>query len=180
VKLCIVTPNVVKGDGQGRANYEIVREAIHRGHEVVILSSNIDPDLQKHSQVNWICIPVKKWPTQLLRSIIFSWQSATWLRKHRLEIDLIQACGAVTSASTDVNAVHFVHSGWLRAPVHPIRLHQGVYGAYQWLYTVLNARWEKEAFRQTKVVIAVSEKIEKAYSSHFKWCQFARVFSWFC
>ncbi len=161
MKLCIVSQNVIVGDGQGRVNYEVVWAAIHLGHQITLLSSNVDQELQKHSQVKWIYIPVKKWPTQLLRDLFFSWRSTAWLWKHRSEIDLIQACGAVTGAATDVNVVHFVHNGWLRSPVHPIRLHQGAYGAYQWLYTVLNAHWEKEAFRQAKVVVAVSEKIEK-------------------
>jgi glycosyltransferase involved in cell wall biosynthesis len=161
VRLCVVSQNVIKGDGQGRVNYEIVCEAIYRGHYVTLLSSNVDPELQKHSLVNWIYFPVKRWPTQLLIDSLFSLRSTAWLLKHRSEIDLIQACGAVTGVATDINVVHFVHNGWLRSPVHPIRLHQGAYGAYQWLYTVLNAHWEKEAFRQAKVVVAVSEKIEK-------------------
>jgi glycosyltransferase involved in cell wall biosynthesis len=161
VKLCIVSQNVIVGDGQGRVNYEVAWAAIHLGHQITLLSSNIDPELKKHSQVRWIKIPVEKWPTQLLSDLVFSWRSNAWLQKHRNEFDLIQSCGAVTGAATDVNAVHFVHNGWLRSPVHPIRLHQSAYGAYQWLYTVLNAHWEKEAFRQAKVVVAVSEKIEK-------------------
>jgi glycosyltransferase involved in cell wall biosynthesis len=161
VKLCIVTHNVVVGDGQGRVNYEIVRRAIHLGHQITLLSSKVDPELQRHSQIRWIYIPVERWPTQLVRSLVFSWRSASWLRKNRLEIDLIQACGALTSAATDVNTVHFVHSGWLRSPAHPIRLHYDAYGAYQWLYTALNANWEKETFRRTKVIIVVSEKVEK-------------------
>ena len=45
--------------------------------------------------------------------------------------------------------------------MHTSRLRRDFYGAYQWLYTVLNAHWEKEAFRQAKVIVAVSEKIEK-------------------
>jgi glycosyltransferase involved in cell wall biosynthesis len=32
---------------------------------------------------------------------------------------------------------------------------------YQWFYTALNARWEKKAFSQAKVVVAVSEKVAK-------------------
>jgi glycosyltransferase involved in cell wall biosynthesis len=161
MNLCIVTRNISKGDGQGRANYEIVWEAIHRRHQVTVLSSNLDPELQKHSQINWIYIPVEKWPTQLLSSLVFSWQSAAWLRKHRRDFDLVQAYGAVTGAKADVNTVQFVHSGWLKSPVHISRLRRDFYGAYQWLHTVLNAHWEKEALRQAKVVVAVSEKIEK-------------------
>jgi glycosyltransferase involved in cell wall biosynthesis len=36
-----------------------------------------------------------------------------------------------------------------------------VYGFYQWLYTVLNARWEKNAFLQAKVVVAVSHRVQQ-------------------
>lgn len=161
MNLCIVTRSIIKGDGQGRANYEIVWEAIRRGHHVTLLSSNVEPDLQQHSQVTWIDIPVKRWPTQLLSSLVFSWQSTAWLRKHRSEIDLVQAYGAVTGTATDVNTVQFVHSGWLRSHVHPARLRHDLYGAYQWLYTVLNSFWEKQAFEQAKVVVAVSEKIKQ-------------------
>jgi glycosyltransferase involved in cell wall biosynthesis len=160
MKLCIVTHNVIKGDGQGRANYEIVWEAIRRRHHVTLLSSNVEPELQRHSQVTWINIP-ERWPTQLLSSLIFSWRSTAWLRKHRSSADLVQVYGAVTGAEADVNTVQFVHSSWLRSPVHPWRLRRDFYSAYQWLYTVLNSSWEKKAFQQAKVVVAVSEKIEK-------------------
>lgn len=62
-------------------------------------------------------------------------------------------------AAADVNAVHFVHSSWLRSPVHISRTRRDLYGFYQWLYTALNARWEKQAFGSAKVVVAVSEKV---------------------
>jgi glycosyltransferase involved in cell wall biosynthesis len=31
---------------------------------------------------------------------------------------------------------------------------------YQWLYTALNARWERHAFAQAQIVVAVSERVE--------------------
>jgi glycosyltransferase involved in cell wall biosynthesis len=161
MKLCIVTRSVIKGDGQGRANYEIVWEAIRRGHHVTLLASSVAPELLQSSQVNWIYIPVKPWPTQLLRGMVFSWRSTAWLSKHRLEFDLVQVYGSVTEAKGDVNTVQFVHSGWLRSPVHTSRLRRDFYGAYHWLFTMLNAHWEKKAFRQAKVIVAVSEKIKK-------------------
>lgn len=161
MKLCIITRSVIKGDGQGRANYEIVLEALRRGHHVTLVSSNVDSELQQQEQVNWVYIPVKKWPTQLLSSLIFSSQAKAWLQKHRSEVDLVQSYGAVTSAPTDVNTVQFVHNGWLRSPVHTSRLRRDLYGAYQWLYSVLNAYWEKQAFSHSKLIVAVSEKIKQ-------------------
>lgn len=161
MNLCIVTHNVIKGDGQGRVNYEVAKEAIRRGYHVTLLASRVAPELQQSSQVNWISIPVKGWPTDLLRNLVFALRSADWLRKHRSELDLVKVNGAITWAQGDVNAVHFVHSSWLRSPVHTSRLRRDFYGVYQWLYTALNARWEKEAFRHAKVVVAVSEKVGK-------------------
>lgn len=161
MKICIVTPSVIKGDGQGRANYEIVCEAIRRGHHVTLLASRVDQELQQSSLVKWISIPVKGWPTQLIRDMVFSEQSASWLRKHRLEFDLVQVYGAITSAPGDVNTVQFVHNAWLQSPVHTSRLRRDFYGAYHWLYTTLNVHWEKKGFVRAKVVVAVSEKISE-------------------
>lgn len=161
MKLCIVTSNVIKRDGQGRVNYEIAREALRRGYHVTLLASRVAPELQQNSQVNWIHIPVKGWPTQLLRGIVFAWRSAAWLRKHRGEFDLVQVNGAITWAKGDVNLVPFVHGAWLLSPLHISRVRRDVYGLYQWLYTALNARWEKRAFRQAQVVVAVSQRVKQ-------------------
>lgn len=59
MKLCIVTPNIMKGDGQSRVNYEIVWEAIHRGYQITVLASQVAPELEHNNQVNWISIPSK-------------------------------------------------------------------------------------------------------------------------
>ena len=161
MKFCIITPNIVKRDGQGRVNYEIALEAIRRGHHVTLLASRVAPELQDSSQINWIDIPVKQWPVQFLREIIFAWRSAAWLQKHRSELDIVQGNGAVTWARVDVNIAPFVHSAWLRSPVHTSRQRRDFYGLYQWFYTVLNAYWEKKAFRQAKAAVAVSQRVKQ-------------------
>ena len=160
MKLCIVTPYVIKGDGQGRANYEIVWEAIRRGHHVTLIARKVAPELQENSQVNWVYFSVEGYPTQLVREMMFSRASASWLRQHRDEFDLVQVYGAITSEKGDVNTSQFVHTSWLRSPVHTSRVNRNIYGFYHWLYTNLNSYWEKKAFRQAKVSVAVSEKIK--------------------
>ena len=60
MKICIVTHKIKKGDGQGRVNYEVAKEAIRRGHHLTLLASEIAPELEENTQVNWIEIPVKK------------------------------------------------------------------------------------------------------------------------
>ncbi|MCW5315690.1 glycosyltransferase [Nostoc sp. KVJ3] len=159
MKLCIVTHKIKKGDGQGRVNYEVANEAIRRGHQLTLLASEVAPELENNSQVNCIKIPVKHYPTEFLRNFIFAQKSADWLRKHRSEIDLVKVNGAINLAAADVNAVHFVHSSWLRSPVHISRNRRDLYGLYQWLFTAFNARWEKQAFQKAQVVVAVSEKV---------------------
>lgn len=160
MKLCIVTHNVIKGDGQGRATYEIVYEAIRRGHLVTLLASNVAPDLHHHEQVNWIYIPVKQYPTQLLRGMAYAWKSSAWLRLHRTEFDLIQVQGAIVTEPSDVNVAHFIHSSWLQSPAHPAR-QRTIYGSYQWLYSVSNAYQEKKAYQRAKTIVAVSEKVKQ-------------------
>ncbi|HEY9803316.1 MAG TPA: glycosyltransferase family 4 protein, partial [Leptolyngbyaceae cyanobacterium] len=167
VKLSIVTHNVIKGDGQGRVNYEIAQEAIRRGHHVTLLASQVALELQQSEQVNWIPISVKQWPTELLRNIVFAFITTNWLQKHRSQLDVIKINGAITHASGDVNAVHFVHSSWLKFTskktqskfTKTTQSRRFLYNFYQWLYTALNAHWEKQAFRRAQVVVAVSSKV---------------------
>ncbi|AFZ26769.1 glycosyltransferase [Cylindrospermum stagnale PCC 7417] len=159
MKLCIVTHKVRKGDGQGRVNYEVAKEAIRRGHHLTLLASEVAPELEESSNVNWVEIPVKGYPTEFIRNFLFARKSADWLRQNRDRLDLVKTNGAITAAGADVNAVHFVHSSWWRSPVHISRNRRDAYGLYQWLFTAANARWEKQAFQKAKVVVAVSEKV---------------------
>ncbi|MEM7726624.1 MAG: glycosyltransferase family 4 protein [Cyanobacteria bacterium P01_A01_bin.45] len=173
MKLCIVTHSVVKGNGQGRVNYEITWEAIRRGHHVTLLASQVASELEKHQQINWIPLSVEGVPTELLRNLVFAFNSSKWLRKHRSELDLVKANGAITFAQGDVNAVHFVHGSWLKfssnqnsAPTKKLLNPQQlldpkkiIYNFYQWFYTSLNANWEKQAFAQAQKVVAVSNKV---------------------
>lgn len=161
MRLCIVTRSVIRGDGQGRANFEIVKESIRRNHHVTLVSNEIDSELKQHKQISCISFPDEKLPSQLVRSIAFSSQSSAWLRQHRHEFDVLQVYGATTLMPGDVNTAQFVHSAWLHSPVHISRLRRGFYGAYQWLYTALNSHWEKKAFLQAKVVVAVSTRVSK-------------------
>ncbi|MFW6296531.1 MAG: glycosyltransferase family 4 protein, partial [Halothece sp.] len=159
MKLCMVTHKVVKGDGQGRVNYEITWEAIRRGHEVTLLASAIAPELACHGNVNWVPIAAQTLPLKLLQNLFFSWQSARWLQRHHHRFHVIKVNGAITKFPGHINAVHFVHSAWARSRV--FKLDRSPYGLYQRMYTALNAIWEKQAFRQAELIVAVSQKIKE-------------------
>lgn len=161
MKLAIVTHKIIKGDGQGRVNYEITKEAISRGHQVTLLASEVAADLAELPQVDWIKIKVNNLPSELLKKIYFSQRSGAWLKKHESEWDLAIANGTITNAPTQVNIVHFVHNFWLASPYHIWRSRKDLYGLYQWLYSASNAYWERKIFPKTPVIIAVSRQIEK-------------------
>jgi glycosyltransferase involved in cell wall biosynthesis len=160
MKFCILTHNVIKGDGQGRANYEITLEAIRRGHSITLVAGKVAPEILQYSQIKWINIPVENYPTQLIKGIISSWRSTSWLRKNRHSFDLVQIDGAHVIESSDVNVAHFVHSSWLKSPIHPSR-QLNVQGVYQWLYSFSNTYQEKKAFHKATIVVAVSQKIKQ-------------------
>jgi glycosyltransferase involved in cell wall biosynthesis len=161
MKICIVTRNIMKGDGQSRVNYEIAWKALHYGHNVTLVTSSVASELRQNAHVEWINIPVKQWPTQLISGIAFSQKSASWLHKNRSILDVVMVNGANTKEQADINVVHFVHTSWLQSSVHPWRSCRNIYGAYQWLFSALNAHWEKKAFQQAKVLVAVSEKVKQ-------------------
>ncbi len=159
VKIAIVTHKFVQGDGQGRVNFEVVREALRQGHHLTLIATEVAEEFQAHPAVTWVPIAVAGWPTALLQNQVFAARSARWINKHRSQFDVLQVNGFTTWAGADVNAVHFVHSAWLRSPVHSARLRRDLYGLYQWIYTALNARLERRAFAQAAIVVAVSEQI---------------------
>lgn len=159
LRIAVITHAVARGDGQGRVNYEIVKGALRDGHRVVVVASRVAPDLAANPQLTVVPIRVGGWPTELVRNQVFAWRASAWLRRHAASCDLVVANGGIVWGRTDVNVVHFVHSAWRRSPVHVARTHRGPYAWYQWLYSALNSRWEQRAFRQTRVIVAVSERV---------------------
>jgi glycosyltransferase involved in cell wall biosynthesis len=159
--LGIVTHKIVKGDGQGRVNYEIALEALRQGHELILIATTIAPDLKNQVQVTFFPISTQGWPTSFGKNFAFAWKSAWQLKRQHQKIDVVLVNGAITWGGSDLNIAHFVHSSWLASPFHTSRIRRDLYGAYQWLYTMLNAKWEKQAFRDSKTIIAVSNQVRQ-------------------
>ncbi|MFB6232002.1 MAG: glycosyltransferase family 4 protein [Salinibacter sp.] len=159
MEIGIVTNEIGPGSGQGRVNYEVAQAACERGHHVVLLSSEVDPQLAAARNATWIQISAENWPTRLLKDQVFAWRSARWLEANASRLDVVLGNGCNTWFSPDFNAAHFVHSAWKESPVHTSQVQTGPYAWYQWLYTTVNAYWEKRAFREAGTVIAVSEQV---------------------
>ncbi|KXU86011.1 glycosyl transferase [Caballeronia megalochromosomata] len=160
MRIAIVTHVVRHNDGQGRVNYEIARAALAEGHAVTLVASHVAPELLEHERVRWVpVIAGRAWPTRLVKQQVFAIKSALWLRTHRDEYDVLHVNGFITWARADVNTAHFVHGGWMKSPYYPFRLSGGAWPAYQVIYSRMNAWLEGWAYRRSRVIAAVSEKV---------------------
>lgn len=157
----IVTHKVTKGDGQGRVNYEIAVEALRQGHEITVLSSQVDASIVSLG-AHFIEVPVSRLPTALFRNQIFAIRSTWELRKLAGNYDALLLNGFITWIVGDVNIAHMVHSAWLKSAMHPLCTSPNIINRYyQGLYTIVNARLEKMAFKRAKLAVAVSTKVRE-------------------
>ena len=160
MRVAIVTHVVRHNDGQGRVNHEIARAALDENIAVTLVASHVAPDLLAHPKVRWVPMKIGRWwPTNLLRQQVFALKSALWLRKHRSEYDVLHVNGFITWMPADVNTAHFVHSGWFGSKYYPFGLTKGLWSAYQFVYTRVNASLERWAYRRSRVITAVSQKV---------------------
>ena len=160
MRVAIVTHVVRHNDGQGRVNHEIARAALDEGIAVTLVASHVAPDLLAHPLLRWVPVRIGKWwPSSLLRQQVFALKSAWWLHRHRREYDVLHVNGFISWVSADVNTAHFVHSGWYGSKYYPFGFGKGLQAAYQHVYTRLNARLERWAYRRSSVVTAVSQKV---------------------
>lgn len=155
LQIAIVTHCLISGDGQGRVNLEVAREAVKRGHRLHLIASEVDPDLQEHENVSWYPIDVASWPSELLRNQVFAFKSRRLLRTAgRVDVSLVN--GAITFGSSDINAVHLVHSAWRKSPYYGYRGQYSPGALYQKLYTWVSSKWERRSFARTRKLVAVS------------------------
>ncbi|WP_186077194.1 glycosyltransferase family 4 protein [Burkholderia gladioli] len=160
MRIAIVTHVVRHNDGQGRVNYEIARAALAEQCEVTLVASHVAPELLEHPRVRWIPVqPGRFWPSNLLRQQVFALKSALWINRHRDEFDVLHVNGFISWVRADVNTAHFVHGGWFASRYYPFSPGRGLWSAYQYVYTRVNAVLERWAYRRSRAVIAVSGKV---------------------
>jgi len=165
MNVAIITNFVSKKSGQGRVNYEVAKAACRKGHYVFLLSRDVAPELERRKNVDWIRIPVEKYPTRLVKDQFFAWFSTRWLCANASNVDVALANGCNTWSSAEFNAVHFVHSAWRDSAAHTARERSGPYAWYKWLYTTLNSFLEQWVLNKAGTVIAVSERVRDELSS---------------
>lgn len=153
----------IRGDGQGRVNYEIARHAVNTGHDVTLVASRVDPDLADGCR--WKKIDIGPLKSQLVRNRAFALLAARAVERQRHDADIVLTNGANTLVPADVNIAHFVHGSWLRSPVHTAKVTSGWYSAYSNLFSRVSAYEERIAFTRARSVIAISTLVSAQLAS---------------
>ncbi|MFP5518222.1 MAG: glycosyltransferase family 4 protein [Alphaproteobacteria bacterium] len=160
MRIAVVTQKIVRHDGQGRVNAVVVEELLRRGHEVVAIATEVADELAQHPSLRWLPVDGGGVPTQLAKDQLFAWRASRALaRARRAGVDRVVVNGFVSWARSDVNAVHFVHSAWMRSPTHPVRKGVSPLSLYRALYTLLNVGFERWSFRRARRLVAVSRTV---------------------
>lgn len=157
--VALVTPRLVKRDGQGRVNYEVVKRWLAMGGSVTALTRDVAPQLLQEKRFEWVPTGVASLPTNLLRSQIASFQSSRRLASRRREFDLVHVNGSVTLAASDINSCHFVHAAWGASAAHTSRSNRNPYGLYHRMLTNLHAGQERVAYGRARRVVAISDHV---------------------
>jgi glycosyltransferase involved in cell wall biosynthesis len=160
VKIGLVTHNVLRGDGQGRVNYELTLALRRAGHDVELIAAHVAPEVLD-AGVTWEPVIHRVNAVDLVRGWDFSRRVDALWPKLAPRYDATLACGFVTRRPHTVNAVHFVHGTWLRSPYHTSRVRRDIRGAYHRLYSMSNARWERQTFSRAGAVVAVSDMVRR-------------------
>ena len=126
MNIAIVSRYARKGDGQGRANREIVLAALRAGHSVDLYADQVDSDILE-AGASWVPVQPKTRSNDLaygLQSIAIANRA---LKKMRTHYNLIHGYGWTLDGPHHINTAQFVHTAWLQHRMHPSRMTSGPY-----------------------------------------------------
>ena len=155
----IVTPCVRPGDGQGRANYEIVKYALQQGARVRIIAHEIADDLNGSVEFFPATVPGLLNRTDLTRLLHLAGFANKTIAAWKTPPDVLHSYGYCTDAPHDLNTSQFVHTAWLRSAYHTAKINKNLYGLYQSAYTHFNIKKEYESYHRARLVVAASRTV---------------------
>ena len=158
LRIALVSHNIVRGDGQGRVNLEIVKYAHEQGAQVTLFADRVDADLEA-SGVKWVKVQPPTRSNWLVHNTQSLLMANRMLAKHRTDFDVIHACGATLTIPHHMNSSHYVHGAWIKSSLHPWRVYKNLYGLYQWTYSAWNASLERKAYANADLVLPVSTTV---------------------
>jgi glycosyltransferase involved in cell wall biosynthesis len=159
MKILIVTHKVMRGDGQARVNYELVRRLLDWGHEVTLLTNQVAEDLLGRSGLKVQIIQAAPKLPALLRELLWANACTDFLKTHSQQYDIVHLNGAVAYVPHQINTSHFVH-GSFRLYLNQEKI-TGWRNIYHRLHADVNVRLEKRVYLQAEKVVAVSPKTKR-------------------
>jgi len=158
MKIAFVMHNLIRGNGQGRIQYEIVRHVLEQGHEAVLFADRVAPEVVEWG-ARWTRVSQAPHRPNLLGVYHFASAADTALARSPDRFDAIVGAGFTMRRLHDLSICQFVHGAWIRSPVHVSRVQRGPKAWYQWLYSRCNMRWENQSFSMARKIVAPSQKI---------------------
>jgi glycosyltransferase involved in cell wall biosynthesis len=160
MRIAVVTHNVLKGDGQGRANLEIVRYARKQGAEITLFADRVEPGLEDEG-IRWVRIQPRIRSNWLMHGLDFMMKANALIRKEHHKFDIIHGYGASFTGRQTLNTSQFVHAAWIRNPMHPYKQSHGFYKLYQYLYSIVNIYEERIVYKNTDIIVSASSTVRK-------------------
>ncbi len=162
MKVALLNHTFLSTDGQGKVNAKVAEHLLRRGHAVTLISADRQGDVEGLEGASLITVAPAKAPTRLLRHLSFGKRSADTIQRLRSKHDLIVANGGISMASSDVNLCHFVHASWIKSSQHPARAsRRRPWSWYQYAYSWQARRWEADAYRRARRIVAVSGLVKE-------------------
>lgn len=158
MRVLLISHNIIRGDGQGRVNFELARACLADGHHLTLIADRVDSILVKEG-AQWV--PVHPWLDRpnLLKTLEFAHTADRLVRRMRNDFDLIVGNGYVLTEQHHVNISHFVHGAQRGAARESTPSKARAW--YQSVYTSFNARQEKKSYRAASVVVAISHVVQR-------------------
>jgi glycosyltransferase involved in cell wall biosynthesis len=158
MKIAFVVHNIIRGNGQGRIQYEIVRHLLEKGHAVTLFADAVAPEVVEWG-ARWIRIANVPRRPSLLGNYRYAAAADRMIARVRDEFEIIVGAGFTLREPHDASICQFVHGAWLRSPVHVSRVTHGPRAWYQYVYSVCNSKLERQSYAATRKIIAPSRKI---------------------
>jgi glycosyltransferase involved in cell wall biosynthesis len=156
MRVLLVTHNIVRGDGQGRVNYELARHLARWGHSVTLLAARVSPELVDTPGITWEYLPIRSNLTDLVGGLLWIPGCTNFVRTHASRFDIVHLNGALGFVDHHVNTSHYVHAAFGRylRQEPPV----GLRGQYYRLLTLVNTVLEKPVYQRARCVVAVSPR----------------------
>lgn len=166
MKIAIVTHNIIKGDGQGRVNYELARYLVGRRHEVHLYANKVDNGLLMVEGISYHHISTLVQKPKLVKNIFFIF--VVGFNLFGRQYDVVHLNGAVSLLPYTINHCHFCHSGWW-IKQKGMRREKRLINVYHRFYTWFNMQMEKLIYRRKKgAIVAVSQKVKSELIEYAK------------